>query len=221
LQYLIFISILYWKQILHRYMILIHVFVLDQDCLVWRLIKKVFYKNVKAVQLVSLTVLCQVMDTGRSSMLQTFVDLFLPYGYAAVFGVLLLCGLGLPVPEDLSIVAGGIISGLRYTNVYLMLGVCLAGVLIGDSCMFFIGRYFGIKFLDRKIVGKIITPARYKLITDWLAHYGKGLLFAARFMPGLRSAIFLTAGILRFVKFPVFILIDMASAISAQATGSG
>ena len=39
-------------------------------------------------------------------------DLFAHYGYAAVFFVLVICGFGVPIPEDLTLVTGGVISGL-------------------------------------------------------------------------------------------------------------
>ena len=146
-------------------------------------------------------------------MLQTLIDFFLHYGYAAVFGVLILCGLGLPIPEDISLISGGVLSGLGYANPYVMLTVSLVGVLIGDSTMFYLGRHFGMRILEKSFVRRIITPARFQVIREWFGRYGRGVLFAARFMPGLRSAIFLTAGVTRFVAYPIFILIDGVAAL--------
>ena len=37
--------------------------------------------------------------------LHILVNFFSDYGYFAVFGVLILCGFGLPVPEDISLVS--------------------------------------------------------------------------------------------------------------------
>ena len=37
---------------------------------------------------------------------------FFDYGYYAVFGVLVLCGMGLPLPEDITLITAGIISQL-------------------------------------------------------------------------------------------------------------
>ncbi len=145
--------------------------------------------------------------------IQTLVDFFQSYGYIAVFGILILCGLGLPVPEDISLIAGGIISGLGFTNVHGMLAVALAGVLIGDSTMFLLGRKFGDHFFDKKISGRIITHKRYEAITSWFAKYGKGVLLAARFMPGLRSPIFVSAGLTRFVSYTTFIIIDGSASL--------
>ncbi|HNK57963.1 MAG TPA: DedA family protein, partial [Leptospiraceae bacterium] len=59
--------------------------------------------------------------------LNLLVNFFSDYGYFAVFGVLILCGFGLPVPEDVSLVAGGVISALGNTNEHIMFGVGMAG----------------------------------------------------------------------------------------------
>lgn len=145
--------------------------------------------------------------------LQTLVDFLQMYGYFAVFGMLLLCGFGLPVPEDISLVAGGVISGLGYANVHLMFGISMAGVLIGDSVMFSLGRFFGQRVLTSRWGNKIIAHNHYPAIHRWFTRYGKGVVFAARFMPGLRSPIFFSAGVTRFVPYTNFILIDGLAAL--------
>ncbi|MBN1533474.1 MAG: DedA family protein [Spirochaetes bacterium] len=145
-------------------------------------------------------------------MLQSLITVFLEFGYFAVFGVLILCGLGIPIPEDISLISGGVIAGLGYANPYVMTAVSMTGVLIGDTSMFYIGHHLGNRFLNGRFVRRIVTPARYRTILEWFDRYGKTVLFAARFMPGLRAAIFLSAGITRFVRYPVFILIDTIAA---------
>jgi membrane protein DedA with SNARE-associated domain len=145
---------------------------------------------------------------------QTLVGFFQSYGYASVFGVLILCGLGLPIPEDISLIAGGIISGLGYTNVHVMFGISMAGVLLGDSIIFFIGRRFGEKFFEKHhVVGSKISHKRILAIQKWFEKYGKRVIFVGRFLPGLRALIFATAGITCFCSYRTFILIDGFAAI--------
>ena len=144
----------------------------------------------------------------------TLVGFFQSYGYSSVFGVLILCGLGLPIPEDVSLLAGGIISGLGYTNVHIMFGISMAGVLIGDSMIFFIGRKFGERFfLKHHVVGGKISHKRVMAIQKWFERYGKRVIFAGRFMPGLRALIFATAGITCYFPYRTFILIDLLAAL--------
>lgn len=145
--------------------------------------------------------------------LQQLVDFFSSFGYLAVFGVLLACGFGVPIPEDITLVAGGIISGLGYTNVHIMFAVGMVGVLMGDGIMFFAGRIFGNRILKVRMVARIMTPARYAAVQEKFEKYGNWVLFAARFMPGLRSPIFLSAGISRKVSPWRFFLMDGFAAL--------
>jgi membrane protein DedA with SNARE-associated domain len=145
--------------------------------------------------------------------LHILVNFFSDYGYFAVFGVLILCGFGLPVPEDISLVAGGVISALGNTNEHIMFGVGMAGVLIGDAVVFTAGLTFGEKILQNKFVARFITAERYNTVQRQFEKYGKWVVFMARFMPGLRTPIFLTAGVSKRVSFLRFFITDFLAAI--------
>ena len=93
--------------------------------------------------------------------LQVLIDFFTGYGYFAVFFVLLICGFGVPIPEDITLVAGGVISGLGYTNEHVMFAVGMAGVLAGDAIMFTIGRVYGKSVLKLRFVARTLTPERF------------------------------------------------------------
>jgi len=147
--------------------------------------------------------------------LQFLIDFFTGYGYLAVFTVLMLCGFGVPIPEDITLVAGGIISGLGFANVHVMFGVGMCGVLLGDAAMFTLGRKLGKRVLLFRPVARILTPARFRGVQMKFSRYGHWLLFVARFLPGLRSPIFITAGMTRRVPYWRFLLLDgMAALIS-------
>jgi membrane protein DedA with SNARE-associated domain len=147
--------------------------------------------------------------------LQILIDFFSGYGYEAVFVVLLLCGFGVPIPEDITLVAGGIIAGLGYTDVDMMFIVGMAGVLIGDGIMFSLGRLLGHRVMQIRPISRILTPQRFCAVQEKFTRYGNGVLFVARFLPGLRSPIFICAGMSRRVSPLRFLLLDgMAAAIS-------
>lgn len=147
--------------------------------------------------------------------LNILVSFFSNYGYLAVFGVLILCGFGLPVPEDITLVSGGVIAGLGLgdTNVHIMFLVGMAGVLIGDGVVFTAGTIYGERILKFKFVARFITETRYKQVQDQFTKYGKWVLFMARFMPGLRTPIFMTAGISKRVSFMRFFITDSLAAV--------
>ncbi|OWY37571.1 DedA family protein [Xenophilus sp. AP218F] len=148
------------------------------------------------------------MDT-----LQILLDFFTGYGYFAVFVVLLICGFGVPIPEDITLVAGGIISGLGYTNVHYMFLVGMLGVLAGDGIMFMAGRIYGDKVLQFRPIARILTPARFEAVQEKFEKYGHWVLFVARFLPGLRSPIFVTAGMTRRVPYWRFLMMDGFAAL--------
>jgi membrane protein DedA with SNARE-associated domain len=143
----------------------------------------------------------------------SLLDFFLEYGYMAVFGVLILCGFGLPVPEDITLVAGGVISAFGKANVHLMFLVGMAGVMIGDSVVFLAGSYKGKEIREWSLVKKYLNEERFAMVQEKFSKHGKWVVFMARFMPGLRTPIFFTAGFSKKVSFIRFFLTDFLAAI--------
>lgn len=145
--------------------------------------------------------------------LNLLVHIFSEYGYIAVFLVLILCGFGLPVPEDISLVSGGVIAGLGKADPHFMFLVGMAGVLIGDASVFLLGRIYGIRVLQIPMISRIVTPERFAKVQDKIGKYGNWVTFMARFMPGLRMPIYLTAGTSDRISFYRFVALDFMAAI--------
>lgn len=144
------------------------------------------------------------------AILMTF---FTEYGYIAVFLVLIACGLGLPIPEDVTLVAGGVIAGLGHANVHTMFMVGMLGVLIGDGLMFTAGRVFGVKILRFRTIARIMTPKRYAQVQQKFDKYGNWVLFIARFLPGLRTPIYISAGMSQQISYSRFLIMDGFAAL--------
>lgn len=147
--------------------------------------------------------------------MELLISFFSDYGYFAVLFILILCGFGLPIPEDITLVSGGVIAGLYPDdiNVHIMLVVSMFGVLAGDSCMYWLGRIYGAKILRFRFMRKLITVKRLRLVKDKFEKYGNRVLFTARFLPGLRAVIYMVSGITRRVSYTRFLLIDFFAAI--------
>lgn len=140
-----------------------------------------------------------------------------PWTYLIVFGILLLCGFGLPVPEDITLIAGGLMAYYGKANVFVMIGVGLAGVMLGDGAMFQIGRRFGYRVFEWRWMSKIMHAERLESVKQNLQNHGYKVIFSARFMPGVRSLVFLSSGALG-IPFRVFLLFDgLAAMISVPA----
>jgi membrane protein DedA with SNARE-associated domain len=134
------------------------------------------------------------------------------FTYAAIVGVLLLCGLGLPLPEEVPILISAILSQSGHLHPWWALGACMFGVMIGDTVMFFLGRRWGTHVLDHRLSRKLLTVERQRVITTYFERYGAGIIFGARFLPGIRAPLFLSAGTMR-VPFWKFLAMDGAAAI--------
>lgn len=141
------------------------------------------------------------------------LPIFTEYGYLAVFIMLLICGFGVPIPEDVTLVAGGVIAGLGYADVNTMFAVGMAGVIIGDGMVFTIGRFQGVRVLQLKPVQRIITPERFHAAQEAFHKYGRWVMFVARFLPGLRTPVFFTAGMSKRVSFGTWLLMDGVAAL--------
>ena len=145
--------------------------------------------------------------------MEFLISFFSDYGYFAVLFVLIICGFGVPIPEDITLVSGGVISGLGYTNVHIMLVVSLFGVLLGDSTMYWLGRIYGTKILRFRPIRRFLTLDRLRMVRSKFEQYGNRVLFVARFLPGLRAPSYMVAGITRRVSFIRFLLLDFFAAI--------
>ncbi len=137
--------------------------------------------------------------------------------YLTLGGILLLCGLGLPIPEDISLIAAGYLAYLGDVNVHVALGVCLATVLAGDTMAFFAGRYFGVRILKNPHFCRLMTPRKQIRMRAYFRKYGSKVIFIGRFLPGLRTSLFFSAGILK-LRPTVFLVYDaLAAALSVPA----
>ena len=145
--------------------------------------------------------------------------------YGAGFAVLLLCGLGLPIPEDITLLLMGYMTyqsmpdgaARPHASIVTALAVGLLGVLVGDGFMFFLGRRFGVRLLERWPFSSLGANGRLARARAFLQRNGPKVLFSARFMPGVRSIVFLTSGTLG-IRYPVFLFYDgIAALISVPA----
>jgi len=146
-------------------------------------------------------------------LLQQLIRIFAENGYIAVFIALMICGAGLPLPEDITLVAGGVIAGLGFANVHAMFALAMFGVLLGDAAIFMLGHHYGARILQWRFVARVLTPERYIKVQEKFDRYGNRMLFFARFLPGMRTTVYLTAGTTHRVSFLRFLLIDTLAAL--------
>src|SRR5262245_44465315 len=64
------------------------------------------------------------------------LDWLLDLRYLAMFGILFLCGVGLPIPEEVTLVGSGLLVGWGEAEFIWASVACVLGILAGDSIIF-------------------------------------------------------------------------------------
>lgn len=134
------------------------------------------------------------------------------FTYLGLLLVLVLCGLGLPVPEDLALLAGGFLAYRGVTEYPLTLLVALVGVVAGDNSLFFLGRRFGSSLISYLTLGRPHSQRRIEKLKGFMQRHGHLAIFYARFLAGVRALVYLTAGSLD-VEFSRFLFYDLLGAM--------
>jgi membrane protein DedA with SNARE-associated domain len=138
--------------------------------------------------------------------------------YFGVFGALVAAAFGAPIPEEIPIATGGVLVGRDWNDPnglkwYIMLPLCILGVVVCDTFLYWVGRKWG-RWLIRKpwVQRRLLSPERFQTIEKNFHDYGIRILLIARLLPGIRTPVFLSAGIVR-LPFRKFLLADVLYAI--------
>jgi membrane protein DedA with SNARE-associated domain len=134
--------------------------------------------------------------------------------YAVILGILFGCGMGVPIPEDITLVSAGILAGIGNISLAGAMLVCFFGVMFGDAFLYTIGRVYGRKVLEAPFVRNILTPERVLIAEKKVLENSGFICFTARFLPGLRSPVFLMSGVLGVRPIVFYGLDGLAALIS-------
>ena len=119
------------------------------------------------------------------------------WAYAIVFLVALLDAIVPIVPSEASVITAGVVAASGGLSLPLVVALAATGALLGDNSAYLIGHRYGTRARERLIHG-----SKGRRMMDWaqrqLADRGGELIAVARFIPGGRTAITLSAGTLRF-----------------------
>jgi len=146
------------------------------------------------------------------TILKAFADS--PLSLWGPFIILILCGLGLPIPEDIVLIAAGALAENDGRNWMQISAIMYAGVMLGDSTIFFAGRYFGAKLRTSRWFRRNFSEKKQAKVEALFERYHSMVLFVGRFLPGLRAPIFFTAGSTRVKYWKFFFFDGMAALIS-------
>jgi membrane protein DedA with SNARE-associated domain len=95
---------------------------------------------------------------------------------------------------------------------WLLLPICILGVVISDALLYGMGRFWGPKLLETRWMKRILAHDKRQKIEANFQKYGVLVLLFARFLPSIRSPIFIMAGVTK-VSFARFVVADGIYAI--------
>jgi membrane-associated protein len=141
------------------------------------------------------------------------VDSLLSYAAAIVFPALDAIFPVLP-SETIIITLGVATAGSADPRIALLVACAAAGAFLGDNLCYVLGRRFG-PWIDRRFF-RSEKGARQR---DWavrsLERYGIPLIVACRFIPGGRTAVMLSCGIVRYDRRRFIIATAIAGVVWA------
>jgi membrane protein DedA with SNARE-associated domain len=137
-------------------------------------------------------------------------------GYVGIAMILILGGLGLPIPEEAPVILAAVLSRNGKMIAPVALATCLAGVLIGDFVVYLLGYVHGERVLSLPLTRRLLTRGREAQIKGYFHRHGFKILVLGRFAVGFRTAAYLTAGILKLPPLKLF-LTDLVAASMSTA----
>lgn len=155
------------------------------------------------------------MLEALKQLVETYIAQF---HYLGPFVVLLLCGVGLPLPEEAVLLPCGALVQAGLIDFWKISAVCSAAILLGDSIPYGLGRVYGMRALQNRFVRKILHPERFARFEARFERHRTWATFLLRFLPGLRIPGYFVVGTLR-MGYARFLLIDgLGVAVSVPAS---
>jgi len=113
-----------------------------------------------------------------------------------VFGLMLLMGLNVPVPEDGMVFISAVMAAKDPTLLWPLFIACLSGAYLSDLICYTLGRMLGPKLWNISWFAKMVKQEKVAKISAFYERYGMLTLLIGRFIPGgVRNGLFLTAGL--------------------------
>jgi len=131
------------------------------------------------------------------------------YGYASIFALMALESASTPVPSEVVLPLAGYFVSLGSLNFWVVVVVSTVGSLVGALVDYFLAKWLGRPF----VVGLLGLFRLHKNALDraeaWFDRSAQWTVFAARFVPGLRTVISLPAGLFE-MNFGRFVLMTVS-----------
>jgi membrane protein DedA with SNARE-associated domain len=134
------------------------------------------------------------------------------FPYIALFALLFLGEIGLPFPEDTTLILSGFLISQGVTKLLPTLLVVYSGLLLTDFSLYWVGKKYGRSVVEHKRFQKVISSQRLVKLEERFGRWGIWVVLLGRHVWGVRAQIFLVAGVMRMPAIK-FLVADGASAM--------
>ena len=133
------------------------------------------------------------------------------------FAFLLLFGFCMPISEEIALALVGAAIKAAGAPLWAAILVALPALLIQDNAYFSLARLLGPRLLKSKLLSRILGARAAEGGRRYLERRGPAVVFASRFVVGLRSAVILGSGLFG-LEWRRFLIFDaLAASISTPA----
>jgi membrane protein DedA with SNARE-associated domain len=128
------------------------------------------------------------------------------YGYAAIFILLVLGIVGLPVPDETLLTLAGYLIYTKHLNAVPAYACAALGSMCGITISYVLGRSLGLFVIHHYGRFFHITPQQMDRVHAWFDRFGTWTLVIGYFIPGVRHFTAVVAGTsnLRPLLFSIF-----------------
>jgi membrane protein DedA with SNARE-associated domain len=134
---------------------------------------------------------------------------FLDIGYAGLFILMALESASLPIPSEVVLPFAGYLVFLGKMNLVLAIVDGFVALLVGALVDYYLALWLGRPVVYRLLGRMGISSTHLDNGERWIDSKGSWTIFIARFIPGLRSAISIPAGLLR-MRLKTFVTLTAA-----------
>lgn len=142
------------------------------------------------------------------------------FPYLGIFALLILGGIGLPFPEDTTLILSGFLVAQEVIKPFQTFLVVYFGLLTTDFFLYWVGKKYGRRVVEHKRFYKIISPEKLLNLEKKFKKWGIWVVFFGRHLLGLRAQIFIGAGVMRMSAIK-FLMADAATALFTIALMGG
>lgn len=108
------------------------------------------------------------------------------WGYPGIVVIVLLGNVGVPVPEETTLIVAGYLVWQGHLRLSIVLVVAVVSAIVGDNLGYGLGRWFGQTAVERVAHWAAVDADRMGSMRRFVSRYGPLAVFGGRFIPGLR-----------------------------------